>query len=123
MDKLIIPIRDVGKVSDGYHTFDELYEHRIILFIALCRLLSRQEKAIGYVQSGDGFVWRSKLHTDGSSWKGWFIMGINKVEGEQITYHLPIGKWEETKFADTLDKAPVFDDHTPEDVLKRLAGL
>lgn len=26
-----------GKTSDGYHTFDELYEHRITLWIALCR--------------------------------------------------------------------------------------
>lgn len=31
---LHIPI-DAGKVSDGYHTFDELYEHRCLLFINL----------------------------------------------------------------------------------------
>jgi len=29
---------DTGKISDGYHTFDELYDHRITLWIALCRL-------------------------------------------------------------------------------------
>lgn len=23
-------------ISDGYHTFDELYEHRCLLFINLC---------------------------------------------------------------------------------------
>lgn len=27
---------NAGEVSDGYHTFDELYEHRVALFIALC---------------------------------------------------------------------------------------
>ena len=25
-------------ISDGYHTFQELYEHRIILFSALCNV-------------------------------------------------------------------------------------
>lgn len=25
-----------GDMSDGYHTFDELYEHRCLLFINLC---------------------------------------------------------------------------------------
>lgn len=28
---------DEMEVSDGYHTFDELYDHRITLYIALCR--------------------------------------------------------------------------------------
>lgn len=27
-----------GDISDGYHTFDELYEHRCLLFIRLCLL-------------------------------------------------------------------------------------
>ena len=27
---------DVGKLSDGYHTFDELYHHRAILFATIC---------------------------------------------------------------------------------------
>lgn len=23
-------------ISDGYHTFDELYEHRVLLYLNLC---------------------------------------------------------------------------------------
>ena len=114
---------DTGKISDGYHTFDELYEHRITLFIALCLLFKRQENAIGFISASDSFVWRSKLHSDGTMFDGWFILGIGKEKGEQITYHLPISKWEETAFAGTLEKAPLFDGHTPEDVLSRLKKL
>ena len=109
-----------GKISDGYHTFDELYEHRIVLFIALCKALWIDPQ---YQTGQKSHVWRSLKHSDGSSFNGWFVMGIGKERGEQITYHLPMSKWEETEFAPTLDFAPNFDGHTPEDVLKRLSAL
>ncbi len=105
---------------DGYHTFDELYEHRITLFIALCRYLSVKGvfKNPPHLQS-----WRSTFHSDGTEWRGWFILGIGKKKGEQITYHLPESKWSETDFAETLPHAPEFDGHTSEDVLQRLKRL
>ena len=106
-NKLILPC-EVENVSDGFHTFKELYEHRVTLFIALCRC----KKA-----------WRSKLHSDGTKFDGWFILGINKEQGKQITYHLPMDRWEEVSFTETLDKAPDFDNHTPEEVLKRLKTI
>lgn len=70
-------------------------------------------------------VWRSKNHSDGEPAFGgtWFILGIGKEKGEQMTYHLPIDRWDECKFADTLDKAPEFDEHTSDDVLERLKNL
>ncbi len=111
------------EAQDGYHTFGELYEHRITLFIALCQLLRREESAIGMVEQGKGFVWRSKLHSDGTKFEGWFILGIGKENGKQITYHLPLSKWDDTNFADTLEKSPEWDGHSAEDVLKRLKNL
>jgi hypothetical protein len=109
----IATLGDASKVSDGYHTFGELYDHRIALFIALCR--ARDMTA--------DVVWRSKLHSDGSSIDGWFIMGIGTARGEQITYHLPMSRWDETEFADTWSQAPEFDGHTSNDVLARLRNL
>lgn len=53
----------------------------------------------------------------------WFVLGIGKNEGEQITYHLPIRLWDFTKFAETLVFAPKFDGHTSADVLNRLQNL
>lgn len=108
------------RVSDGYHTFDELYDHRIRLFISLCK--TRQK--LGYaLQRDNGSVWRSKLHSDGSSFEGWFILGINKKPSEQITYHLPEVYWKELDWVETLEHAPEYDGHTSADVLKRLEFL
>lgn len=115
-----------GKISDGYHTFDELYDHRITLFIALCRTIQKhfdQETEDDEEAQKDRPVWRSKLHSDGSSFDGWFVLGVYANPSEQITYHLPLSRWVETEFADTLEKAPEFDGHTPQDVLERLKNL
>ena len=109
-----------GKLSDGYHTFDELYEHRIVLFITLCKILLHDPQ---YQTGQKSHVCPSLQHSDGSSFNGWFVMGIGKERGEQITYHLPMSKWDETDFAPTLDFAPNFDGHTSDDVLKRLSAL
>ena len=102
---------DTNQVSDGYHTFGELYDHRITIFKALARLADNETTAP---------VWRSKAHSDGSVWDGWFILGINKEAGKQITYHLPTSEWNSCDFAQTLDKAPDWDGHTSANVLQRL---
>ncbi len=107
---------ETNLVSDGYHTFGELYEHRIKLFIALCKSLER----LYFKNLSDSVVWRSKKHADGSEMDGWFIMGINKEFGLQITYHLPNKFWDECSFCESLDESPEWDGHTSADVLKRL---
>lgn len=117
--KLEIEVADLSQVSDGYHTIAELYDHRITNFIALCR----REKVL----SPEGWphpVWRSKKHGDGNdAYEGWFIMGIGKEKGKQISYHLPLSRWDETDFAETLEQAPEWDGHTSNDVLERLKNL
>ena len=98
---------------DGYHTFDELYEHRYVLFIALC-------KSLGF---HDYVIWKSKLQSDGKMYAGYFIAGIEQDKGKQITYHLPLKYWEELKYIKILNKAPEYDGHTEDDVLNRLLTL
>lgn len=100
-----------GSTSDGYHTFDELYEHRVSLWITLCKCFSPT------------LVWRSKKHSDGSEYPGWFILGFRFRQGRQITYHVPMSRWEETNFAKTRSRAPKWDGHTSKDVLERLKQL
>ncbi len=107
------------EAQDGYHTFGELYEHRITLFIALAKKLYE----IGTEPYVDGSIWRSKLHHDGTCFEGWFILGIRTDKGKQITYHLPMSKWEETNFAQERGNAPEWDGHTPNDVLERIKNL
>ncbi len=109
---------------DGYHTFDELYEHRITLFIALCKSLVNYYDDADFADNPN--VWRSKKHSDGEICFGTgtqFVLGIGKKRGHQITYHIPIERWEETNFAETLYKAPEWDGHTSDDVLERLKKL
>lgn len=104
---------DTNQVSDGYHTFGELYEHRIALFMCLCT----------YIADRHDNVWKSKLHSDGSAVEGWFIMGINTEKGKQISYHLPVDKWGECWMAKELENAPEWDGHTSADVLERLKSI
>lgn len=116
-----LPDNEKELVSDGYHSFKDLYDHRIVLFIELCRAIM---KLHDYGEMQDRIVWRSQKHSDGSVWDGWFLLGINTKAGEQITYHLPMSKWNDTNFVcKTIQKAPEFDGHTHVDVLARLAKL
>jgi hypothetical protein len=96
---------DTGKISDGYHTFDELYQHRHALFLNLLRLA--------------GVGWKSLVHSDGTpSYDGWFLAGITLPSGD-ITYHLPIDLWDKALVSE-VPKAPPFDGHTSRDVVTRL---
>jgi len=115
MDKLTIEC-DIGKVSDGYHTFDELYELRNLLFIALMKAYPDKS-------------WRAYNHYDRTIHKrwfiagheGWFIAGIN-LDGKNITCYLPMEMWEllNDSGVKTLRDAPKWDGHTPKDVISRL---
>ena len=99
---------DVGEVSDGFHTFNELYDHRQVLFAALMNALS--PVIVG---------WKSKLHHDGSSLGPlWFIAGID-FPGGTVTYHVNMRYWGLFKCHER-ERAPEWDGHTSEDVLNRL---
>lgn len=100
---------DMGEVSDGFHTFNELYAHRCHLFVALMR-------------SQPQMSWRAREHSDGSKMVGWFICGMHLPTGD-ITYHLPETMWEMLDYSGltTSLRAPPWDGHTSGDVVKRLA--
>jgi len=98
---------ETGQVSDGYHTFDELYDHRCLLFLAL-------QSAFAAIDA-----WKSRKHSDGSAFEGWFIAGVFLPQG-QISYHVPEKYWDLCK-APERETAPEWDGHTSADVLQRLA--
>ena len=119
-------IRPVGNmdiwaedVSDGYHTFTELYEHRYALFAALAKVISYYERNRGTI------AWKSKLHNDGTMFEDSFVAGIEVNTSKkivQITYHFPLRLWSKLDVVE-LKKAPPYDGHTPDDVIKRLYEL
>ena len=109
MPKITLEVENTGNISDGYHTFDELYKHRCLLFIGLMR-------------SNPKMSWRANNHYDGSNFIGWFVTGMELPTG-QISYHLPGNMWTLLDNCDiqTDSNAPFeFDGHTANDVLLRL---
>lgn len=90
--------------TDGYHTFEELYFHRMILFSVICKF-------------NKGKCWKSKLHHDGTMYDNYFIVGIKTNEG-QYTYHYHMEYWNHFDHVLELEKAPKWDGHKPKDVIR-----
>lgn len=101
---------DTGEISDTYHTFDELYNHRMVLFAVICN--TYRSKA-----------WESQLHDDGTMYRDYFIVGITTPMGD-YSYHYPLIDWDKFKVKE-LDKAPAWDGHIPGDIdrLFSLGGI
>lgn len=111
-DLIEFHVPDTGLISDSYHTFKELYDHRIELYLALCKRMPYED------------VWMSRKNGDGNEVPGWFVVGIGYYKGEQITYHIPNSRWDEcSKLFLVKERAPKFDGHTYDDVLSRLKIL
>ena len=98
-----------GNISDGYHTFNELYHHRAVLFSVICN--THKEMA-----------WKSKKHDTGDMYDGMFIVGIETPEG-QATYHYDIKPYWDMFKVKELEKAPKWDGHTPQVAIDRIAKL
>lgn len=106
---LIEPQPITGDTSDGYHTFNELYDHRARLFSVVVR--DHREIA-----------WKSRLHHDGTMYDGMFIVGVETPQG-QATYHYDIDPYWDIFDCKELVRAPEWDGHTPEQAISRIASL
>lgn len=108
LDKKEIP---TDQISDGYHTFDELYEHRTALFCLVCKWS---------IEHGH-FFWMSDKHSDGTMFNNMFVAGIQTTT-KTMTYHIEMEYWD--KFvkagAEVLANAPEWDGHTSQDVVNSL---
>lgn len=98
-----------GNTSDGFHTFNELYHHRALLFSVI-------------VSQFKDIAWKSKLHHDGTMYDGMFIVGVNTLQG-QATYHYDIEPYWDMFNCKELERAPEWDGHTSEQAIERIASL
>ena len=98
-----------GDTSDGYHTFNELYHHRAVLFSVIVKAFP--DKA-----------WKSKMHHDGTMYDGMFIVGIETPSG-QATYHYDINPYWDMFKCRELERAPEWDGHTPQEAIDRIGKL
>ena len=116
--QLIEKARELGlainQVSDGYHTFDELYDYRMAYNAALFN---------EYALNGKYDVHKSLRHADGELCfgGGWFVV-VAELPTGQITNHYPMKDWEQFQIPER-EKASEWDGHSPEAALNRLKGM
>ncbi len=109
MDTKLILEGEYGKVSDGYHTFDELYHHRAILFATICN-------------THPELAWKSKRHDTGDMFDDMFIVGIDTPQG-QATYHYNVNPYWDIFNVKELECAPKWDGHTPDEAIRRIGTI
>ena len=103
-----IPETGIDDLSDGFHTFRQLYYQRMMLFATIVK--QNKDKA-----------WKSLRHEDGELCfgGGWFIVGIDTPEGS-YTYH-----YEDNYFSlfdcEELERGKHWDGHTEKDVTRLLS--
>lgn len=99
---------DKGEISDGYHTFNELYRYRLLYNAAFFNLLPKE------------LVHKSKKHHDGEECfgGGWFIVMANLPTG-QISNHYELKYWDLFQIPEK-EIADEWDGHTPQEAADRL---
>ena len=99
---------NTDNITDGYHTFEELYYQRMML---------TKTVALAAITNFDDTVYRSRLHSDGTMYKDFFIVVFNTPEGN-FSYHYHIMYWGIFDFLKELPNAEEFDGHTWKDVTR-----
>jgi hypothetical protein len=106
-----LKLNDIGEFSDGYHTFNQLYHQRAILFATI-------------VNQNKDISWKSYKHEDGKycfdSNGEWFIVGIDTPEGS-YTYHYKTKDYWDYFQCEELPVGKHWDGHTEEDVTRLLS--
>lgn len=106
-------IGKTGDVSDGWHTFDELYHYRMLYNAALFNELQAHHTGLDIHKS-----WR---HSDGELCFGkdnYFVV-VAQLPTGQITNHYKGEHWDLFQIPER-ERAAVYDGHTPKDVTTRL---
>jgi len=98
--KFEFDVENIGQVSDGFHTFDELYYHRMMLFAVICNTYKNK-------------AWKSWKHEDNTMYDDYFIVGITTPKGD-YSYHYHKDHWSKFNVKE-LDNAPKWDGHQPKD--------
>lgn len=97
--------------SDGYHTFKELYEYRMLYNALLFN---------EWAKNGWYGVHKSKLHSDGEIpfGGGWFVVSAQLPAG-QVTNHYELKDWDKFQVPENT-RAAKWDGHTPQEAAQRL---
>ena len=120
---------DIGELSDGHHTFNELYNFRKVYNAALFNEWAENlETSSDFGQALFNVpkynVHKSWRHSDGELCfgGGWFIVSAMLPTG-LISNHYKAEDWDLFKIPEVEKALFEFDGHTGSDVLKRIKNL
>lgn len=112
---------DTDLISDGSHTFGELYIERMNLTLFAAKMITTVRKTFlgNYDEFEDFFntyfdVMISKKHSDGTMPEGYFIVVFVSDEGN-YSYHYSLDYFQLFEDIKEVDEAPEYDGHTTED--------
>jgi hypothetical protein len=103
--------------SDGFHTFKELYEFRLLLTAGLFNEWNNETYG-GWTKP---IVCKSRLHSDGTipfDDPNWFIV-VAELPGGQISFHYEMKDWGLFDIPE-VTIPPKYDGHSAADVAARL---
>lgn len=95
-------VDEIGEVSDGFHTFNQLYHQRAMLFAALVNL-------------NRDISWKTRKHEDGQPCfgGGWFLVTIDTPDGA-YGYHYEDKYWD-IFHCKEIERAEHWDGYTEKD--------
>lgn len=115
LQKIYPEDKNIEKFTDGYHSFEELYDYRLLYNAALFNEFAKQNLYD---------VHKSKLHSDGEVPFGdpnWFIVMAELPTG-QISNHYEMKHWDLFNVPEK-ELANEYDGHSPQDVADRLRAF
>jgi hypothetical protein len=117
----------IQNLSDGYHTYNELYAYRkaynALLFNEWAKIVEKDP---------DGSVWprskydvhKSKCHSDGEPcFGGDYFVVIAMLPTGQISNHYKMKYWDDFKIPEEPKAKYEYDGHTSEEALDRMERL
>jgi hypothetical protein len=101
----------VKNISDGNHTFADLYFQRMSLLSVICSCYPE-------------LSWKSKKHFDEENdpmYNDDFLAGINTSEGV-VTYHIKLKYWDLFDIPE-IERGPKYDGYNNNEALRRIISL
>lgn len=107
----VYAVDDLSKISDGYHTIAELYDHRCLLWINFC---------LSHINTN--LTSFNPFYLIKDHYEGWFLLGMLTTDG-QISYHCPNKYLYLVVESISTTEPPIYDGHSPKDVCDRLLKM
>lgn len=113
-------VNDLGELNDGFHTFNELYDYRMLYNAAFFNSLAYYDNWADGSWHVEYNVHKSKKHHDGEEcFGGWGFIVMADLPTGQISNHYAMEYWDLFQIPEK-EIADEWDGHTPKEAAERL---